>query len=108
MSHTYSRTAALLSEFAACFGSADEVIINKIYASAREDAQMQGKKLKVTGKTLALRAAEKHKHVTYCQEFDEAAQKVFSLLSEPCGTMGAGDNWKVGQKVLELLNASVM
>lgn len=110
MSHTYSRTAALLADFAASFGAADEVIINKIYASAREDAEMQGKKLKVTGKTLAVRTSERHKHVTYCEEFDEAAQAILSLLKEESGpdypdgwlfvTMGAGDNWKVGQKVL--------
>ena len=35
MSHTYTRTAALLEEFASSFGDADVVIINKIYGSAR-------------------------------------------------------------------------
>ena len=36
MSHTYTRTAALLEDFASSFGDADEVILHKIYPSARE------------------------------------------------------------------------
>ncbi len=37
MSHTYSRTAALLEEFASSFSSADILLLHKIYASAREE-----------------------------------------------------------------------
>lgn len=109
MSHTYSRTAALLGEFAESFKDADEVVINKIYASAREK---QGK-IKVSGEMLAEHAAYHHQHVSYCAEFDDAAKKIEHLLSEPAGpdfpdgylvvTMGAGDNWKVGQMVLSKL-----
>ncbi len=36
MSHTYSRTRALLGEFGACFAAADVVLLHRIYASARE------------------------------------------------------------------------
>jgi UDP-N-acetylmuramate--alanine ligase len=36
MSHTYTRTAALLDEFAASFESADLLVLHKIYGSARE------------------------------------------------------------------------
>ena len=109
MSHTYSSTAALLGEFAESFKDADEVVINKIYASAREK---QGK-IKVSGEMLAEHAAYHHQHVSYCAEFDEDAKKIEHLLSEPAGpdfpdgylvvTMGAGDNWKVGQMVLSKL-----
>ena len=113
MSHTYSRTQALLSEFASCFESADCVIINKIYASARE---VQGK-IKVNGKILASKTRERHKNVIYCEEFSEAAEKVYELLQQSSGeeypdgylfvTMGAGDNWKVGQEVLRKLRGSI-
>ena len=48
MSHTYSRTQSLLEEFASCFGSADVVVLNKIYASARENIA----DFNITGKTL--------------------------------------------------------
>ncbi|HBG66432.1 MAG TPA: UDP-N-acetylmuramate--L-alanine ligase [Treponema sp.] len=109
MSHTYTRTQALLEEFASCFGSADEVIVNKIYGSAREDASAA----QVTGESLARRMQEHHGHVTYAAEFDEAAASALRLLSAPSGasypdgylfvTMGAGDNWKVGAKLLERL-----
>ena len=109
MSHTYTRTAALLEEFASSFESADKVIINKIYASARENASCA----KVSGEILSEHAKKYHKDVTYCGEFDEAAKTAFKMLSEPSGsdypdgyifvTMGAGNNWQVGTKVLRML-----
>ncbi len=109
MSHTYTRTAALLEEFASSFDSADKVIINKIYGSAREDASAA----KVTGEILAEHAKKYHKDVLYAGEFDEAAELGLKMLSEPSGgeypdgyvfvTMGAGDNWKVGNLILEKL-----
>lgn len=37
--HTYSRTRALLDEFAACFGDADRVLVTQVYA-AREQNDM--------------------------------------------------------------------
>ncbi len=109
MSHTYTRTAALLDEFASSFSSADCVIINKIYGSAREDASCAS----VSGKILADRAKEKHGCVVYAEEFDEAAEVALRMLGEESGakdgylfvTMGAGDNWKVGKNVLSKLSS---
>lgn len=109
MSHTYTRTAALLEEFASSFSSADCVIINKIYGSAREDSSCAT----VSGEILAEHAKKYHGNVFYCGEFDEAAEKVLSMLDEDCSdeypdgwlfvTMGAGDNWKTGKIVLDRL-----
>lgn len=109
MSHTYTRTAALLEDFASSFGFADKVIINKIYGSAREDASAAD----VSGEGLAARAKKYHPDVHYAGEFDEAAELGLRFLSEPSGasfpdgyvfvTMGAGDNWKVGERILERL-----
>ena len=109
MSHTYSRTQALLKEFASSFDSADTVILNKIYSSARENAAA----FDITGKTLADEAGKCHKDVHYKEEFDEAAAFGADLLSKKAGdaypngylfvTMGAGDNWKVAQKIMEKL-----
>lgn len=109
MSHTYTRTQALLEEFASSFESADKVIINKIYGSAREDASAAS----VTGEILAEHAKKYHRDVSYAKEFDEAAELGLKDLSEPSGeafpdgyvfvTMGAGDNWKVGKKILDRL-----
>ncbi len=110
MSHTYTRTQALLEEFASSFKYADTVIINKIYGSAREDAS----KANVTGQILAEHAKKYHKHVIYADDFDTAACQAYELLKDDSGpqypdgylfvTMGAGDNWKVGQKLLEKLS----
>lgn len=109
MSHTYTRTAALLEEFASSFESADVVILNKIYGSARENAEAAS----VTGKILADHASKYHPNVIYAEEFDEAAEKGLELLEQPLDakypdgylfvTMGAGDNWKVGKKIIDLL-----
>ena len=110
MSHTYTRTAALLEEFASSFESADCVIINKIYGSARET--YDGKS--VTGEILSKEARKFHSNVIYAGEFDKSAEEGLKLLSEKSGfpdgylfvTMGAGDNWKVGKKIIEKLNES--
>jgi UDP-N-acetylmuramate--alanine ligase len=106
MSHTYSRTQALLKEFAASFDSADTVILNKIYSSARENPA----DFSITGKTLADEAAKFHKDVHYKEDFDSAASFGAEILSKKAGaefpngylfvTMGAGDNWKVAQKIM--------
>lgn len=111
MSHTYTRTQALLEEFASSFESADVVILNKIYGSAREDASAAN----VTGKTLFDRALEYSRtygnRVIYAEEFDEASEAGLEILSGKCDsryrdgylfvTMGAGDNWKVGKKIID-------
>ena len=110
MSHTYTRTAALLEEFASSFDSADMVIINKIYGSAREDASAAG----VTGEILTRCTQKYNKNTVYAAEFDEAARIALAELEKPSGakdgylfvTMGAGDNWKVGKFVLEGLSST--
>lgn len=107
MSHTYSRTAALLDEFASSFGSADDVFVNEIYGSAREDATAAA----VSGRLLAERTAAVHPRAEFAPDFGGAAGRILSLLSGPSGaeggwlvvTMGAGDNWKVGREVLAAL-----
>jgi UDP-N-acetylmuramate--alanine ligase len=96
MSHTYSRTRALLGEFGRCFTAADEVIIHRIYASAREtDAS-------VTGEDLAREVAKHHSRVRHVADpLDAAPDLVASLRpGDIFITMGAGDNWRLGRKVL--------
>lgn len=110
MSHTYTRTAALLEDFAKSFESADTVLINKIYASAREAEGTAN----VSGEILAKCASKYHADVRYEKEFEEAAREAEQILSQKAGeafpngyafvTMGAGDNWKVGTLVLEKLS----
>lgn len=104
MSHTYTRTAALLEEFAASFGAAHQVVLHKIYGSAREDASSSG----VDGTTLYQATCRHHDNVRYYEEVMDAADDLERELAQgderfPRGivfvTMGAGDNWKLGREL---------
>lgn len=101
MSHTYSRTEALLEDFAQSFQDADLVLINKIYASARET------KGKVDGKTLYEACAQHHPHVLYFDEYEEALPFLLKELrtGDLFITMGAGNNWQLGRALLNALQA---
>lgn len=103
MSHTYSRTKALLDEFAASFSAADMVILNKIYASARETVDANGIAQDSLDKKLFEKIKENHKNVFYFHELSSAADFLKKELKEGdlFVTMGAGDNWKL---VKELFN----
>ena len=99
MSHTYTRTSALLDEFASAFESADIVILHKIYGSARET---------YTGGITGLSLYEKVKakmgdRVFYCEEPEDAADMLKGILQpgDLFLTMGAGDNWRLGIKLLD-------
>ncbi|MCR4735589.1 MAG: UDP-N-acetylmuramate--L-alanine ligase [Treponema sp.] len=113
MSHTYSRTQALLKEFSECFDSADILILNKIYSSARENPE----DFNITGKTLFEKTQEhwksigkNEKFIYYFEESENALDFVNKeLLNDSKSfsdgilliTMGAGDNWKLGKAILE-------
>ncbi len=97
MSHTYSRTKTLLDEFAHAFSAADEVVLHKIYASARETDT-----LGIDGRTLYGATALVHPRVSYFDEVLDALPYYVETLKsgDLLVTMGAGDNWKVGQAYL--------
>ncbi len=105
MSHTYSRTEALLDEFASSFSDADVVVLHKIYASARE---LPGD-FSVTGRTLFDSVRKNRGNVHYFEEPCDAEEFILSELNAPLPpeypdgcllvTMGAGDNWKLGRLV---------
>jgi UDP-N-acetylmuramate--alanine ligase len=102
MSHTYSRTASLLEEFASSFEKAGILFLHKIYASAREEYHGG-----VTGRTLfeKTKAALQDpagQRVFYAEEPEDAAGALRKILcpGDLFITMGAGDNWKLGKKLL--------
>ena len=99
MSHTYSRTAALLDEFSRAFGAADRVITHRIYASARERVGT------VTGQDLAAGIGKYHANVSYREEVMDALPDILSELraGDIFITMGAGDNWKLGRALYSAL-----
>lgn len=95
MSHTYTRTASLLDEFARCFEQAAITVLHKIYPSAREAAASFG----INGETLFARVKAHQDAVYYVSEPLDAVGLLRSILrpGDLFITMGAGDNWKLGQ-----------
>lgn len=104
MSHTYTRTASLLNQFAACFSDADEIITHKIYPSARE--KYTGL---VNGQMLYQEISKCHPNVRYFEEIMDSSDELLQELSDYENknqkilfvTMGAGDNWKIGKYLYE-------
>jgi UDP-N-acetylmuramate--alanine ligase len=94
--HTYTRTKALLEDFAGSFGDADEVLVLDIYA-ARE---------KNTGDVHALQLAhkikEKGKNAIYFPSFQDAETHLRENLvpRDLLITMGAGDVYLIGEKLV--------
>ena len=117
MSHTYSRTQALLDQFAASMDDADVIILHKIYSSAREKAE----DFKITGRTLYEKTIEHQKaagtkaaatdSVYYFEEVLDAKELIEKELEKPLPaeypdgylfiTMGAGDNWPLGKEIFK-------
>lgn len=100
MPHTYSRTLALLNEFAESLATADVVVLHDIYASAREENPGN-----VTGKVLADATATHASNTTYIAGVLEALPVVEQLVrpGDLFVTMGAGSNWQLGVKLIERL-----
>ncbi|WP_223292754.1 UDP-N-acetylmuramate--L-alanine ligase [Breznakiella homolactica] len=98
MSHTYTRTAALLDDFAESLGAADVAVLHKIYGSARE--QYDGG---ITGRTLFEKTSALRDSVFYADEPGEALPLMRDILKpgDLFITMGAGDNWILGKAAYE-------
>lgn len=97
MPHTYTRTKAMMDDFAQAFGDANEVIINEIYASARENP-IAG----VSGEALATQTSKYHPAARYLTK--EATKEYIKALPQSKKylflTIGAGDNWKITHHLL--------
>jgi UDP-N-acetylmuramate--alanine ligase len=94
MSHTYTRTAALLDEFASSFNAADILFLHKIYGSTREEYRGG-----VTGKTLFEKTRALRDRVYYTDDPEDATEALKKMFrpGDIFLTMGAGDNWKLGR-----------
>jgi UDP-N-acetylmuramate--alanine ligase len=95
--HTYSRTRALLDEFARAFADADEVVVLKIYPARETNA------LGVSAQQLVSHMA--HPSARYIRSRHAAVDYLADHL-EPGDvllTMGAGDGYMVGEWVVDAL-----
>lgn len=99
-SHTYSRTKSLLKEFSQSFARADIVLVNDIFASARETDN-----LGLTGKSFTQSIKQFHPRAVYCP--DKIATLAYLKETIAKGdvifTVGAGDNWLWHKDIIKLL-----
>jgi len=98
--HRYTRTQHLMDEFAKSFHQADSVYILDIYAASEQP--IEG----VTAAALAERIrAFGHRCVQYCGSISNAIDAVLENVREKdlVLTLGAGNVWQAGEKILERL-----
>jgi UDP-N-acetylmuramate--alanine ligase len=95
--HRYSRTQSCWHEFTLSFSQADKVLLGDIYA-AGETAIDGISSEKLSGEI-------KHKEVLHLPKSQEMAKICVSQLKsgDVFVTLGAGDGWKLGLEVLEML-----
>jgi len=98
--HTYSRTKALLDDFAASFADADHVVVSDIYAAREFDD------LGVSAADIVARMA--HPDARYIADLDDVIVYLLPRLrpGDVLITLGAGDGYKVGEGILAGLKGS--
>ena len=101
--HRYTRTRALLEDFAKSFEEADSLVILDIYAASEDP--IEG----ITGESLARRVRDvSGREVSYAPSFPDAVAKVSSAAKsgDMILTLGAGSVSQLGPQILEALNHS--
>jgi UDP-N-acetylmuramate--alanine ligase len=96
--HTYSRTKQLFEDFTRSFRNADTVILLPIYASAREKPDAG-----VSSELLLYAMQKTHKDSIFLPKFDNVVEYLNKKRFQDdtvIVTMGAGDIYKVGEKLL--------
>jgi UDP-N-acetylmuramate--alanine ligase len=101
--HRYTRTADLMDEFSASFDGADTLVLLDIYPAGEKPIEGI-----TSGSLLEKITKGGRADVAYTAGRDEALRYVLSRMKsgDLLLTLGAGDVWKLGEKVLEGLNAS--
>ena len=94
--HTYTRTSALLDEFAQALSAADQVILADIYAAREKNT------IGISSDDLRRKMEEMGSNACYLPSFDDIVSYLKENLQEGdlLITMGAGDVYLVGEKLL--------
>jgi UDP-N-acetylmuramate--alanine ligase len=94
--HTFSRTRALLDDFAAAFGDADHVVILDIFPARETDDGS------VNSRDIVARM--RHPDARLIGPLEEAAGYLAGRLrpGDVLITLGAGDGYRVGERILEM------
>jgi UDP-N-acetylmuramate--alanine ligase len=101
--HRYTRTMHLMDDFARSFNHADAVYLLDIYAASEKP--IEG----VSSQHLAERMrAYGHRSVTYCGTLDNAVDAVAGAVvkGDAVLTLGAGNVWQAGDKLLQKLKGT--
>ncbi|MEK7060990.1 MAG: UDP-N-acetylmuramate--L-alanine ligase, partial [Patescibacteria group bacterium] len=96
--HTYSRTKKLFEQFSRSFTDADGVILTDIYSSLREDEDKN-----VSSELLSQDIAKFNKNVIFLSKLSDVVEYVDKNNFEKNTvliTMGAGDVYKAGERLL--------
>lgn len=106
MSHTYSRTKALLDEFGKALAAADVLILHEIYASAREEnpGDVDGEQLAEAARRHI--AGDRHRaSIHFHRKVMDALPLAEQIVQtgDLFVTMGAGNNWELGRALLSRL-----
>ncbi|MGE5141554.1 MAG: UDP-N-acetylmuramate--L-alanine ligase [Rudaea sp.] len=96
--HTYTRTRALLDEFAEAFSQADKVIVTEIYASREHDT------LGLSGRDIVARM--NHPAALFIPTLDEVVAYIDQHVKSGTVvlTLGAGDVNRAGERLADLRN----
>lgn len=95
--HTYTRTKALMDDFAKALAMADEVVLADIYAARETDT------LGVSSKDLAEKIQNRGTKAHYIPEFEDIEKFLLKncMQGDLLITMGAGDIVNVGENLLQ-------
>lgn len=101
--HTYSRTAALLDDFAGALSQADEIVLADIYAAREKNT------IGISSDDLRKHMLEQNTNVYYIPKFEDIEDFLLQHVEEGdvLITMGAGDIYKVGDDLLKQPDAIV-
>ncbi len=98
--HRYTRTKALMDDFVFCFDGCDVLIVTQIYSAGEKP--IAG----VDGKVLAEKIARLNSYeVLYASTLESALAELLKLIKsgDVLLTLGAGNVWTVGNRLLEML-----
>jgi len=96
--HRYTRTQALMDEFARCFYHSDVLFMTEIYAASEKP--IPG----ITGELLAKRiGVYGHHDLHFCPTLEETLEALRALVvpGDVVITLGAGNVWQVGESLLQ-------
>lgn len=101
--HTYSRTAALLDDFAGALSQADEIVLADIYAAREKNT------IGISSDDLRKHMLEQNTNVYYIPEFEAIEKFLLEHVKEGdvLITMGAGNIYQVGEDLLKLEGAVI-